>query len=155
MSVQGSPYVDVEGYRVALDRSYDPQTHVWVSVLSPERVRVGMDPLGAETSGTLAQLSFLPVGTTVQRGQSFGRLEAAKFVGPLTSPLSGVLTACNDAVLVNPGLPEVDPYETGWLVELAPSALEPEMEHLVSGEAVPPWFRERLAAYRLKGVVAQ
>lgn len=155
MSVEEPAYAEVEGYRIALDRNYDPDTHVWVSVLAPDRVRVGMDPLGVETSGTLAQLSFLPVGTQLRRGQSFGGLEAAKFVGPLTSPVSGVLTACNDAVLANPGLPEIDPYDQGWLVELAPSALDQELPVLVTGADIVPWFTQRLADYRLKGVIAQ
>ena len=154
MSVEESAYAEVEGYRVALDLSYDPDTHVWVSVLGPDRVRIGMDPLGVETSGTLAQLSFLPVGTPLRRGQSFGGLEAAKFVGPLTTPLSGVLTACNEAVLNDPGLPEVDPYDAGWLVELSPSELEQELSVLVSGSDILPWFARRLADYRLKGVIS-
>lgn len=155
MNVDGSAYADVDGYRVALDRSYDPDTHVWVSVLAPDRVRLGMDPLGVETSGTLAQLSFLPVGTSLRRGQAFGGLEAAKFVGPLTCPLTGEVLACNQAVLANPGLPEVDPFDAGWLIELRPSALAEELPLLVCGDAVTPWFAGRLADYRLKGVVAQ
>ncbi len=155
MSVEEAAYAEVDGYRVAVERSYDPDTHVWACVLAPDRVRIGMDPLGVETSGTLAQLSFLPLGTPLRRGQSFGGLEAAKFVGPLTSPLTGVLTACNEAVLNNPGLPEVDPYEEGWLVELAPTAMDTELAMLVSGSDIVPWFTQRLADYRLKGVIAQ
>ena len=47
--------------------------------------RIGMDALGIETSGTLAELSFVPVGTELTAGRPFGQLEAAKFVGPLVS----------------------------------------------------------------------
>lgn len=155
MNAEQPAHADVHGYQVALDRSYDADTHVWVCVLAPDRVRIGMDALGVETSGTLAQLSFLPVGSPVQRGQSFGGLEAAKFVGPLTAPLTGVVTAVNEAVLANPGLPEVDPYDAGWLIELAPTGLEPELALLVSGPDVVPWFAARVAEYRLKGVLAQ
>ena len=77
-----------------------------------------MDALGVETSGTIAQLAFLPVGEQLKRGEAFGSLEAAKFVGPLTSPLSGTVTATNDAVVADPALVERDPYGDGWLVEL-------------------------------------
>lgn len=155
MNVEQPTYADVSGYRIALDRSYDPETHLWVCVLAPDRVRIGMDPLGVETSGTLAQLSFLPAGSSLRRGQAFGGLEAAKFVGPLVAPLTGEVLVCNDAVLRNPGLPEVDPFETGWLIELRPTALAAELPLLVSGSAVPAWFADRLAEYRLRGVVAQ
>ncbi|MGE5290825.1 MAG: hypothetical protein ACM3ML_27255, partial [Micromonosporaceae bacterium] len=67
--------VEVDGFPLALDRLFDPGTHMWVLVTDPGRARIGMDPLGVETSGTLAQLSFVSAGTTLVRGQPFGQLE--------------------------------------------------------------------------------
>ena len=78
--------VIVAGFPLALDRRYQAETHMWVLPTDPGRARIGMDPLGIETSGTLAQLSFVPVGTQLTAGRPFGQLEAAKFVGPLVSP---------------------------------------------------------------------
>jgi glycine cleavage system H protein len=121
----------------------------------PGRLRIGMDSLGVETSGTLAQLAFLPVGEELKRGQPFGSLEAAKFVGPLTSPLSGTVTAHNEAVLADPSLVERDPYGAGWLVEVA-LADPGELGDLVQGaEAIPAWFAAEVESYRLKGVLAE
>ena len=94
--------LDFGGYELRLDRSYDPDTHLWVQQAGDGRVRVGFDALTADTYGALAQLLMSPIGTTVQRGEEFGSLEAAKFVGPLTAPVSGVLAAVNDAVLADP-----------------------------------------------------
>ena len=68
-----------------------------------------MDALGVETSGSLSQLSFQPPGTELVAGRPFGQLEAAKFVGPLVSPVTGTLLAVNDAVAVDTGLVERDP----------------------------------------------
>ena len=113
-----SETIEVAGFGVALDRAYDMAGHFWVSTVTPTRARVGMDALGVETSGTIAQLAFLPVGEDLKRGQAFGSLEAAKFVGPLTSPLSGTVSATNDAVVADPTVVERDPYGAGWLVEL-------------------------------------
>ena len=109
---------EVRGYGLALNRMYDPDTHMWVQPLGDARARIGMDPLGVETSGTLAQLSFLPVGTELARGRPFGQLEAAKFLGPLVSPMSGTLLASNDMVAADPALTERVPFGAGWLVEL-------------------------------------
>lgn len=145
----------VRGYRLCLDRAYDAETHMWVQVVDPARVRVGLDPLGVETSGTLAQLSFGAPGDDVQRGAAFGSLEAEKFVGPLVSPLSGTIFAVNDAVLADPGLVERDPFGQGWLVELAPSALDVESAALVHGARVADWFKAKVDEYRLKGVLAE
>jgi glycine cleavage system H protein len=147
--------VAVDGYEVVLDRAYDPESHLWVQRLDDARVRVGMDPLGVETSGTLAQLAFSPLGTDVTRGGPFGSLEAAKFVGPLVAPVSGTIAAHNEAALADPSVVERDPFGEGWLVELAVSALDSELALLVSGDAVRPWFEGELADYRLRGVIAE
>jgi glycine cleavage system H protein len=155
---EGGPVaiVEVSGYRLALDRAYDPATHLWVQVLGPGRVRVGMDPLAVETSGTLAQLAFIPAGEAVTRGEAFGSLEAAKFVGPLQSPLSGTVTAANQAVLGDPRLVERDPFGEGWLIELQPADPGGELPLLVEGEErVVPWFAGEVEDFRLKGVLAE
>ena len=151
-----SDLTEVAGFAVALDRAYDPAGHFWVAPSEePGRLRIGMDALGVETSGTLAQLAFLPVGEELKRGEPFGSLEAAKFVGPLTSPVSGTITAHNEAVLADPSLLERDPYGSGWLVEVTPSDPD-ELDGLVQGaEAVPAWFAARVEDYRLKGVLAE
>lgn len=150
-----SEITEVAGFGVALDRAYDPAGHLWVSMLSADRARIGLDALGVETSGTLAQLAFLPVGEQLKRGEAFGSLEAAKFVGPLTSPLSGTITATNDDVVVDPALVERDPYGAGWLIELA-LADPGELGELISGtEVVPVWFEGEVEDYRMKGVLAE
>jgi len=150
-----SEITEVAGFGVALDRAYDPAGHFWVSMLSADRVRIGMDALGVETSGTLAQLAFLPVGENLKRGEAFGSLEAAKFVGPLATPLSGTVVATNAAVVADPALVERDPYGEGWLVELA--LTDPgELGELLSGaDAIPAWFAAEVEEYRIKGVLAE
>jgi glycine cleavage system H protein len=150
-----SEFTEVAGFRVALDRAYDPAGHFWVSMTGPDRARVGLDALGVETSGTIAQLAFLPVGEHLKRGEAFGSLEAAKFVGPLTSPLSGTVVATNDAVAADPALVERDPYGAGWLVEL--DLADPgELRDLISGaDVIPVWFEAEVEDYRMKGVLAE
>ncbi|MDQ3944626.1 MAG: glycine cleavage system protein H [Actinomycetota bacterium] len=149
-------HVEVCGYRLALDRSYDPASHLWVQILEPGRVRVGVDPLGVETSGTIAQLAFASPGEVLRRGEPFGSLEAAKFVGPLLSPLSGTVTATNQAALADPRLVERDPFGEGWLVELEPSDPGGELPLLVEGEErLCPWFAAEVQDYRLKGLIAE
>jgi glycine cleavage system H protein len=150
-----SEIVEVAGFGVALDRAYDPAGHFWVSMIAENRARIGMDALGTETSGTIAQLAFVPVGEHLKRGEAFGSLEAAKFVGPLNSPLSGTVAATNDAVVADPALVERDPYGAGWLMEL--DLADPaELSELISG-ALPirVWFEAEVEDYRMKGVLAE
>jgi glycine cleavage system H protein len=148
--------VIVAGFPLALDRRYHAETHMWVLLTGPSRARIGMDPLGIETSGTLAELSFLPVGTKLTAGRPFGQLEAAKFVGPLVSPVSGAVLAVNDEVAVDVALAERDPYGAGWLIEANLSDAAGELPGLLADTAeVIAWFAAKIADYRRKGVIAQ
>lgn len=144
--------LDFGGYELRLDRSYDPLTHLWVQDIGGGRARVGFDALTADTYGALAQLAMSPVGTSVQRGDQFGSLEAAKFVGPLTAPVCGVITAINADVLADPETVLRDPYGLGWLAEFA---LSDPASDLVDGEDARSWFAREVAAYRDKGLVAE
>ncbi|MGE5288569.1 MAG: hypothetical protein ACM3ML_15500, partial [Micromonosporaceae bacterium] len=84
------------------------------------------------------------------------QLEAAKFVGPLVSPLSGTVLAANEAVAAGPGLAERDPFGEGWLIEIAPDDLAGELPALLSDpDQIARWFAGKAEDYRLKGVIAQ
>ncbi len=152
--MERSQWAKVGGYRMRTDLAYDSEGHMWVERLGGGRVRVGLDPLGLEINGTLAQLAMIPVGTEVQRGEPLGSLEAEKFVGPLRAPLSGVVAATNDTVVENPGLVEQDPFGC-WLVELEVLPGSVEDAELVEGPSVPGWFAEQVQEYRDKGVLAE
>lgn len=149
--------VQVRGFPLVVDgRRYAPETHMWVAQVGPTRFRMGLDPLGVETNGTLAQLSLAAAGTDVVRGRAFGHLEAAKFVGPLLSPLSGTVVAVNETVLRDPGVVERDPMDAGWIVEVEASRPDDELATLLSTpDAIVDWFAAKVDEYRRKGVIAE
>jgi glycine cleavage system H protein len=148
-------WFDSSGYRLAADRLYHPELHFWIQLQGASgRARVGFDPLGRETRGDVVELSLAEVGQRIDQGRSFGSLEAAKFVGPLEAPVSGVVTAVNGEVLANPGSLNDDP-NLAWLVEVEltnPS----ELDRLLRGEErVRPWFAAEVERYRREGAVAE
>lgn len=146
----------VKGFEVRTEFLYDLTHHMWVEELEGNRVRIGMDALGVETSGTLAHLAMVEVGTEISRGEPFGSLEAEKYVGPLVAPLSGTVVATNAEVLSAPGRVEADPYGEGWMIELEASDLEGERSGLVSGaEEIVTRFAQKVTEYRLEGVLAE
>lgn len=147
--------IEAGPYRLPVDLHYDPETHLWVSLLTGGRVRCGFDPLGSETAGDIVAISFEPVDTRVKRGEAFGNLEAAKFVGPLIAPVSGRLTAYNPAVVADPARINQDPL-TQWLIELEPSNWEEERPGLLHGEAaVRARFEADHRKFKEKGMIAE
>ncbi len=146
---------NVSGYPVKLDLAYDPVGDLWVEVVSPSEVAIGLDSIGTESSGSLAQLSMVPPGQVIARGEPLGSLEAEKFVGPVLAPISGTVLELNTQALANPSAVHADPYGA-WLVRLEPSRLSEELENLVRGtEAVREYFAGKVADYKLKGILAE
>ncbi len=146
----------VDGFVVRGDIAYDLEHHMWVEELGSGVVRIGMDALGLETSGTLAQLSFEQPGADVRRGAPFGSLEAEKFVGPLIAPVSGRILAVNEAALEHPGIVQADPYGSGWLIEVQPDRLDEERDGLLQGpEEINRRFAEKIREYRIEGVLSE
>lgn len=147
-------WIDVAGYRLAGDRAYDRDTHVWVNEEPGGFVRIGLDPLGIETMGTLAQLDLVTEGTVLARGEPAGTLEAEKFVGPLECPITGTVVAVNADVVADPRRVHADPFGA-WLIELRPVDAERERAVLVAGDDIAGWFAAKVADYRRKGVLAE
>lgn len=149
-----SDEIAVGRYRIRCDRAYDRDTHLWVLDRGSGRVRVGFDPLGAETSGDVVAISLEPVGTRVERGGSFGTMEAAKFVGSLRAPCSGVVAARNEDLMERPGAVMDDPYGS-WLVELEPE--DPaELEALIRDRGeLEEWFRAEVRRFDEEGMTAE
>lgn len=140
---------------LAEDYYYDRETHLWVMLTGGERARCGLDPLASETSGDIVAVSFEPVGTRVERGGAFGNLEAAKFVGPLISPVSGSISVRNEGVIANPTLLNQDSLEH-WLVELELEDAEPELTELLFGkEQVTGWFEGEIERFKETGMIAE
>lgn len=58
------------------------------------------------------------VGTKVSADQSFTEVESTKSVSDIYAPVSGVITAVNDALSNEPELLNKDPYGAGWICEI-------------------------------------
>ncbi len=143
-------------YELPLDRHYDRETHLWVAGAQGRTAhRVGFDPLGAETSGDIVAISVEPAGTHVRRGEAFGNLEAAKFVGPLVSPVSGTIRSHNECVSANPSLVNSKPLDS-WLVEIELDDFAAEVALLLSDPVeLGAWLKQEIVAFKEKGMVAE
>ncbi len=132
------------------DLHYDRKEHIWARV-EDGGVRVGLDAFGACVAGTVAYIKLLPPGRQVQKGRPFGSMEAGKYVGPLRAPVGGTVVEVNQAVLDNPKLVNLDHYEGGWFVLLAPANLDEDLADLAHDAQVQPWLEEEVRDYEETG----
>ncbi len=140
----------MSSFDIPEDRHYEKTHHLWVHRAPSGTVRVGIDAIGLESLGELAYVSLKELGTTVARGDSIGNLEAAKMTTNIVAPVSGTITACNDAVLQNPLLVNQACYEAGWLVEIETTNWDDDAAHLVSGDAIAPWAQSAAARLQME-----
>jgi len=143
----------VNKYEVRTDLFYDPENHFWLDIDGTKAV-IGMSPLVQETSGSFVAVQFAAEGTVFSKNKSFGTIEAEKHVGPLKSPVAGVVLAINSKVVENPRLINDDPYGEGWLMEIELTQPE-DISSLISGETeILGWFESELRKFDEKGWIA-
>jgi glycine cleavage system H protein len=90
-------------------------------------VRVGITDFAQESLGDIVFVSLPAAGEAVTAGEPLGEVESTKSVSDIYAPVTGTVSARNDALDSQPELVNSDPYGEGWLVEIRvqdPSALE-------------------------------
>jgi glycine cleavage system H protein len=70
------------------------------------------------------------VGASVQKDSSYAEVESVKAVSDVIAPLSGEVTAVNDALTEAPEKINEDPYGEGWLIKVKLTSLD-EVETLL------------------------
>lgn len=94
--------------------------HEWVAP-GDGAVRVGITDFAQDALGDIVYVQLPEPGTEVAAGDAFGEVESTKSVSEIYAPVSGRVTARNEALADSPDLINTDPYGEGWLVELEPS----------------------------------
>jgi len=137
--------MEIEGYEMPEDLYYT-KDHVWAKVEDDGNVRVGMNAFGATAVGTIEFIDLPMEDDEFEAGEAFGSIESAKWVGGLTMPVGGTVVEVNEDIEDNLELMAEDPYDEGWLIVIEPSNLEEDLEALVHGDDIKPWFEEDQAA---------
>src|SRR5579875_3067615 len=103
---------------VPADLKYTAE-HEWVRTDEGGRtVRVGITDYAQEALGDVVYVSLPSVGDQVTAGAACGEVESTKSVSDLYAPVTGTVTARNDALDGQPELINSDPYGEGWVIEI-------------------------------------
>ena len=107
--------------------------HEWVRVDGDEAT-VGITEYAAGQLGDIVFVELPETGRSVVQFAAFGVVESVKAVSDLFAPLSGEVTAANDALAGSPELVNSDPYGEGWMLRLRLSA-PAELDELLDAAA--------------------
>ncbi len=92
--------------------------HEWVRVISDTTVRFGITEYAQDALGDIVYVSLPEVGAAVAAGDACGEVESTKSVSDLYAPVTGTVSAHNDALGATPEVVNADPYGRGWMVEV-------------------------------------
>ena len=92
---------------------------------------VGITPSAQEQLGDIVYVELPKVGQKLKAGDEAAVVESVKAASEIYSPVSGTVTAVNDALSGEPGLINSSPETDGWIFKLAldnPSELDGLMD---------------------------
>ena len=81
---------------------------------------VGISDFAQDSLGDVVYVDVPEVGTTFEAGEPMAEIESTKSVNEIFAPVSGTITAINEALNDRPELVNAEPYGSGWLVQITP-----------------------------------
>ena len=103
--------------------------HEWVR-LEDDTAVVGITDYAQDHLGDVVFIELPDVGADVTQFEPFGVIDSVKASSDLYAPLSGEVTAVNNALTEQPELVNQEPYGEGWMIKLRPADLA-EVEQLL------------------------
>lgn len=91
-------------------------SHEWV-LIEGSKAKVGISDYAQHALGDVVYISLPEVGDDVTADESFADVESVKAASEVFSPVTGMVTAINDALDSDAGLLNQDPY-ANWIIEV-------------------------------------
>ncbi|MBP1993557.1 glycine cleavage system protein GcvH [Paenibacillus eucommiae] len=98
--------------------------HEWVEKLSDTLVRIGITDFAQDQLGDIVFVELPKAGTAISVEESIGSVESVKTVSDIFSPITGKVSAVNEALESSPELVNSSPYSEGWMVEVEVAGAE-------------------------------
>ncbi|MCU0609512.1 MAG: glycine cleavage system protein GcvH [Chitinispirillaceae bacterium] len=98
------------------DRRYT-KTHEWVKIEGDTAI-VGITGHAQEALGDITFVELPKNGSAVTKDRPCGVIESVKAASDLNAPISGAVSAVNEALETAPEDINADPYGKGWMFKL-------------------------------------
>jgi glycine cleavage system H protein len=79
---------------------------------------IGITDYAQHALGDVVYVELPKVGAKLEAGKSFGTVESVKAVSEIYSPVSGEVTAVNEALGSSPEKINQDPHGAAWLIKV-------------------------------------
>jgi glycine cleavage system H protein len=116
---------------------YYTQEHEWIDV-SGDTATVGITDYAQGQLGDVVFVEVPAAGTVVAKGGAAAVVESVKAASDVYSPVSGTVTAANEALAEDPALVNTAPEGDGWFFKMT-LANPGELEGLMDEAAYKAW----------------
>ncbi len=106
---------------IPADRQYT-RSHEWARQLADGTVEVGISDHAQAALGDLVFVELPETGRTLGEGEACAVVESVKAASDVYAPVAGTVVAVNEALSRSPELVNSDPYGSGWMLRLKPTA---------------------------------
>lgn len=111
---------------------YTPD-HEWIKVEGNTGI-IGLTDFAQSQLGDVVFVEIECLGKKLDKGQSFGTVEAVKTVSEMYMPVSGEVIEVNTGINDSPETVNKDPYGAGWMIKIKISKPEELNELLDSAK---------------------
>jgi glycine cleavage system H protein len=94
------------------------KSHEWIRVEGDGTVTVGITDHAQELLGDMVFVELPETGASFSSGEECAVVESVKAASDVYSPLSGEITAVNEALADTPETINQDPFGDGWIFKL-------------------------------------
>ena len=136
----------VRGCNLPDDLYYNVENNVWARKEADGSITVGMTAYACSLAGEIVSYTPKKVGKEIEQNKSVATVESGKWVGPVKAPVTGEVTATNEAVSAKPGTINADPYGNGWMIKMKPANWDADSGALVTGAGVAAAFEAKMGA---------
>ncbi len=109
--------------------------HEWLRFMDETSAEVGITDFAQNALGDIVYVNLPAAGDSVTAGESFAEIESVKAVSEVFCPVTGTVSAVNEALLETPETLNADPYGA-WLVMVKGIADKSELLDAAAYEAL-------------------
>src|SRR5262245_55715884 len=127
------------------DDLYYTKDHEWARLETRDGrkvVTIGITRFAVDQLGDVTQVELPKEGESVKQAEVFGSVESVKAVSDLFAPVSGKVVKVNSPLADSPEYVNEDPYDEGWMIQVAVSNAK-ELDGLLDAGAYQAFLREQ------------
>lgn len=109
------------------------KNHEWLRIESDEAF-IGITDFAQGELGDIVFVEVETVGEEINKGETFGTIEAVKTVSDIFMPVSGKVIEFNEKLEDTPELVNSDPYGEGWIIKISVKDISEADDLLTSSE---------------------